>query len=295
VAVLGNPVLFALGAGLLLLCVPGLREEQRAVGLMIAFVSPAFLMNSITGQNLGVWLLLLGAGLLLWRRGRPVLAGAVLGLLSVKPSLAGPVALALVLSGQIRTLVGFALGGATLVGVSALIAGTPQLWLDWAELITAGKLDDMMWSVPHRHFTMRALWVLPTHDTGLEAAAGWAARVAGLGLTAWFAPLAWRASPDDDNATRGFLALLAACLFANPHLIEYDLVVYLPAFGIGALVLLHGRAHRPRLGLLLTLTLFAAALSWPLSKAAAFSVGSVVMLLWLIWLRSELQRSRLDS
>jgi hypothetical protein len=295
VAVLGNPVLFAIGAGLLLLCVPGLRSEQRAVGLGVAFVSPAFLMNSITGQNLGVWLLLLGGGLLLWRRGRPVLAGAVLGLLCVKPSLAGPVALALVLSGQLRTLVGFALGGATLVGVSAVIAGTPQLWLDWGRLIAAGRLDDMMWSVPHRHFSMRALWVLPAHGTALEASAGWAARAAGLGLAASFAPLAWRASPEDDPSTRGFLAVVAACLFASPHLIEYDLAVYLPAFAAGALLLVGDRARRPRLGAALTLAVYVAPLSWPLSKALGFSVGSGVMLLWLLWLRSELGAQRAGS
>jgi hypothetical protein len=94
------------GACLLAAAVPELGTWRLPFAIAMAF-SPAAFMGMLSGQLAGLWLALLGGGLLLLRTRRPIVAGLVLGLLCAKPSVGVPVAGMLLLTGNLRAFCGF--------------------------------------------------------------------------------------------------------------------------------------------------------------------------------------------
>ncbi len=281
------PAMWGLGLVLIIACFPALGVRARTTALLIGLISPTLFMNTATGQAAGLWLLLLGAGLMLWKRGRPILAGVVLGLICAKPGVAAPLALALAVTRQGRTFGGFVAGGALLVAASAALDGT-GIWFDWVELIRDGGLSKMM-VVPHRHHTLAALLSYPVRDTELGP---WLKQLGpwlGLGLVIWTARRAGRLDPvGDDDATLRFGAVLSMALLASPHLVGYDTGAHAPAF-LGAALLLHrGAVRRPRWGLAVLVLAFFGPVMFPLGWELKFSFGALFLLLWSAWLTTEM-------
>jgi Glycosyltransferase family 87 len=103
--------------------------------LAAAFASPAAALNIIAGQNAFLTTAILGSGLTCLDR-RPRLAGALLGLMVIKPHLAVIVPLALILWRQWTTL---AWAGATATGLVALSGGVFG-WDVWAGFLEHARV-----------------------------------------------------------------------------------------------------------------------------------------------------------
>jgi len=280
------PVLWGLGLALILAAAGGLTPAERSTAMMLGLVSPSLWMNTATGQSAGAWLLLLGGGLLLWRRGRPVAGGVVLGLLCAKPGLAAPVALALAATRQGRAFAGFVAGGALLVAGSAALDGT-AVWFDWVDLIRGGGLDEMM-VVPHRHHTLAALLSYPVLRTDLGPVMKQLGPLVGVALVMGSARRAGRFEGTDAGAPARLGAVLSMALLASPHFVGYDAGAHALGFLTGALLLSRGTARRPRWGLAVTGLAFLAPVTFPLAKELHFCFAGLFVLLWSAWLTTEL-------
>jgi hypothetical protein len=275
--------LFALGAFLLVRAVPALDAPARRP-LAIAFLaaSPPLYMNAQVGQVAGLWFAMVAGGVLLLTRGRPLAAGALLGLLWAKPTLALVAGAALVLTGRRRALAGMVLGGAALFAVS--ISFGPDAWVAYAAALARlpRVLDDLFF--PLRHATFRGLLSLWGAPAGVAL---WVGAGAGLVLAAAAARAARGAEARGERALLGLGATLSAAALAVPHLFEYDLWVHHVGLAAGAAHLLTGRARRPRLGIVL------GSLAWWLpafesSLMGGSGVGTLALAAWIGWMIAEL-------
>ena len=109
--------------------------DRRAVVAALAF-SGAF-VNAMSGQNGFLTAALLGGGLLLLES-RPVLAGALIGLLTVKPHLGLLLPFALALGGQWRAILAAAVAALLLAGAALLAFGAEPWRLFLAHLAAGG-------------------------------------------------------------------------------------------------------------------------------------------------------------
>jgi hypothetical protein len=179
---------------------------------------PAVLINVLFGQIGMVTATIIGVGLMLLER-RPWLAGAVLGLILVKPQMALAVPVALVLSGRWR-----ALGGAIVSALVVLLLTTWFLgWDIWPAYLAATKsarawLEDGSADTRNRFQSLFA-WLRTLGVPVLWAyVAQLACAVGGLGAVYW--TIRHRASPASEQS-----AIVLACLLATPYLWPYDVVV----------------------------------------------------------------------
>jgi Glycosyltransferase family 87 len=292
---LAMTALYALAAWLLVRGVPALRSAGW-VAWAFAFGCPASLMMVLTGQFSGVWVLLLAGAAVLWRAGRPLPAGMLLGLLCAKPPLAVPVLLGLLLAGQGRALLGFVLGGAALLGGSIALDGV-QPWLGYREMLRGTPdLAHRMWIMPERQMTARGMvgWLLQPNAGG--GIAGWLGLAAAGGLAAWVAREAWGARPQREGGLLALGAALSAALLAAPHLFDYDLGMH----GIGmvasaAWLLRPERVARPRAGVAVCIAAYLAVLAYPASRWLHCNLGVAALLVWVVWMTLELRSLRLGQ
>ena len=185
---------------------------------LYALALPATLLNSWTGQT-GTWVAaILGGGCMLLGH-RPVLGGALLGLLTVKPQIALLVPVALVAGRRWRALGAFALTGSALAAASAALFGL-DLWaayMERASVLRRWILEDGtgVWHLFASVFvTVRHL---PASLPVAYAVQGVAALFA---VAAVF--LVWRRQetpPSSKNAV-----LVVCTLAATPYVQVYDLV-----------------------------------------------------------------------
>jgi hypothetical protein len=99
--------------------------------LLVAFAWPAVFINAMGGQA-GAWIAaILGWALILLPR-RPLVAGLLLALLTVKPQLFWLVPIALLAGKQWRALIGLAVGGALLLALATLCFGV-EIWPAYAQ------------------------------------------------------------------------------------------------------------------------------------------------------------------
>jgi hypothetical protein len=187
----------------------------------LALSFPPLLVNAITGQAgfLATALLLGGTALL---PKRPLWAGALLGLLVLKPQLALVAPLALVSGREWRALAAAAAAAAALVAASLIAFGWApwQAWLGQAGLAVSIASQGLAgW---HRMASVYGALRL----AGLPEAAAWAAHaLVGLAALAG-ACLVWRRRTDP--GLRG-AALAAATALASPYFFVYDtLILVLP-------------------------------------------------------------------
>ncbi len=284
--VVAMALLFGVGALGLAESSPTLAKRRLAAWALLA-AGPAMVMTTVTGQLSGVWFVLLGGAVLAWSRGHRMGAGLLLGLLCAKPTLAAPVALALLIAGQGWALLGFVLGGGLLL-VASLPVGGVGPWVAYLEMMRdTPDLTQRMWLHPARQFTLRTLLALPARGSELAAPLGWAGVAVGLGLCAAVAPRAWRAARHPSTAMLGLGLALSAALLAAPHLFDYDLGFHAVGLAAGAVLLLVGEPVRPRLGWVLSIGAYLAPLGYPAARWLGLGVGTLVLLAWVIWLDRE--------
>jgi hypothetical protein len=107
-----------------------LTSGGARLSTLLAVASPAAFQNAIQGQNGFLTTAILGLGFLLLDR-RPVWAGAVLGLIVVKPHFGVLLPLVFAVSGRWRAFLGAACSTLLLVGVSLWLFGA-EPWLGFA-------------------------------------------------------------------------------------------------------------------------------------------------------------------
>ena len=108
-------------------------RRWRGFGMALVLLAPASLMNAITGET-GYFAAALLAGGFALLPARPVLAGLLFGLLSLKPQIAVLLPFALAGVGAWRSLFAATVSALALALLSC-VAFSPQLWLVWAHAL----------------------------------------------------------------------------------------------------------------------------------------------------------------
>lgn len=189
----------------------------EAVFMLAALVFPGTLFNILVGQNGLLVAAALGAGLALLDR-RPLAAGLLLGLLSLKPNLVVLVPLALIAGGRWQALAGAAASAAVLA-VAGLAAFGIEAWIGFLEnlrTVTAWGDQGLLrsWRMP-TVFAQLGGQGLPG---GVAPAAHWAMAALAATAVVW----AWRRRAPTPVKSA---VLVAAIPFAPPYLFEYDLAI----------------------------------------------------------------------
>jgi hypothetical protein len=198
-------------------CWRGLRALAPGVGIVVPmFAYPAVLLNAGHGQNAFLTTALF-AGAARWLASRPVLAGACLGALCIKPHFLVLVPVTLLAGKHWRALGGTVLGAAALVGLSLLAFGT-GVWRGFLDI------------APLARETLEAGLVAPSKMTSVFAAmrvlsapviVAYAVQALAAIAAAAVLVRARRAA----DAECQVAALVAATLLASPFLLDYDLML----------------------------------------------------------------------
>lgn len=180
-----------------------------------AFACPPAASNGLIGQNgfLTAGIFLFGLQLLTVR---PIIAGAILGLMVIKPQLALLLPIALIANRQWTALLGAAGTAATLLALAALVFGLHvyreflEMLSHYSMLLSGGRWP---WNEVASTFAF-ARWFGATQAMAMVIHAG-------VGISAAMAVwLAWR-----NNVDSKIPLLAAATLLISPYLFSYDAVL----------------------------------------------------------------------
>ncbi len=205
----------AAGLGLFLWVASEGRMDVRRLGFL-AF-SPVVMVNVLTGQNGLFTGAIILAALYVWDR-RPMLAGLLFGILTIKPQLGLLIPLVLILTGRWRCLASAVATTIAMIAASAAIYG-PSVWT--AFVFQVVPFQDLVLT----HSTGLMLGMMPTafinaRFAGLPLSAAWAlqAMVALAALVATIWTFWKRRDPLLSIAT-----LLTASLLITPYAFNYDM------------------------------------------------------------------------
>lgn len=190
--------------------------EKRLAALLLA--SPAALLGILSGQ-----FALFAAAILLmvlrWREERPILAGALVGLLLVKPQLALLFPILFLATGNARAFLAAAVSSLTLVAIVALLWG-PDIWRIYVQAGIANQ-SLVLRDPDHLAGPFMPTLFMNLRVAGVPVAVASAAQTA-LGLVAML--LVWlrfRRRPDARDV-RANLLFLACAISATPYMLSYD-------------------------------------------------------------------------
>ncbi len=209
-------VLFQAGTAALLAA--ALRLEDRRL-IPLVLLSPAAALSVASGQNAFLIAALLVGGFSLLGP-RPILAGMILGLATVKPQFWLMVPIALVAGRHWRALAGAALSASILVLASLVLFGW-SLWADWIDfMLEAARHPDLPWVQAGR------LWGESVYACLMAVGASHdLATLAQVAVIPLAAILVWRAFRPPRPVAGALPILLAASFLAAPHSIMSDSVL----------------------------------------------------------------------
>lgn len=224
-----------LAAGLALLAV-AMRRLLGAIGLLPLLCYPAVLINAGHGQN-ACFTAAAFAGFMVLGDRRPLLGGACLGALVIKPQLALLVPVVLIAGGRWRALLGAAVCAAALAGAATLAFG-PAIWADFAAAAPAGRAmlfagGNGFAKMPSPFAGFRLLGLDNTLSLALQALVS----LAVAAVAAWeaarrqmaFRQVACRQGPPRQGAAADGAMMAAGALLVSPWCFDYDLVLLAPA------------------------------------------------------------------
>jgi hypothetical protein len=203
--------------------------------LLLALVlSPAAVLCVISGQSSLITAAML-VTIFVWLDRRPVAAGILIGLLTLKPQLGVLFPVMLIASGRWRVFASAAVTTLALAGATALVFG-PQVWVDF---VTKGlAANSLVLADPERIAT-------PFYPTifmnlrGIDLPYGIALAVQLCFSAFAVAAVAWAFRMRCDADPLLLMALFMACAVAGvPYLLSYDTL----ALTFAALLLLGGAA-----------------------------------------------------
>lgn len=183
--------------------------------LILALAFPALFLNLTSGQN-GLITVSMVALAFYYLEKKPLLAGSLLGLLTIKPQLLLLFPVILLWTKNWRALGAFVMSSALLAGTSTLVLG----WDIWPAFLTGLSEAKRYLENGIPLDRMPTVFALVRQINGsLAWAYGLHAAVATVALAALYC--IWRLS--ENNAVRG-TALIATTLLISPYLFDYDLV-----------------------------------------------------------------------
>jgi hypothetical protein len=189
----------------------------KGPALVLVAAFPPVFVTLTHGQTSFLVAALLGGGLLLVER-RPWLAGVLIGLATIKPQFGLLVPIALLASGQWRTIASAGLTALVLAGCSALVFG-PQVWADWLAITRTASTATADGNIG---FAKMVSVFAGLSLIGVPAAAAMLVQGAvSLALAAAVMVAGWRRA-----VTPGLAALLlAGAPLATPFVLDYDMVL----------------------------------------------------------------------
>ena len=191
-------------------------NKRWAMVVMLA-LAPACIINAVGGQNgfLTAWLLVGGV---LWLEDRPILAGVLFGLLTLKPQLGLALPLALLALRSWRTILSACVTVVLLVGASLLAFGL-EPWRRFLTETSAYQLQ--LLKVFHGFYTFMMVSNLAEMRTWrMPYEAAWAVQL--IIATPVLIASAWAVTKTRDNGRRAFV-LAAATPLITPYAFNYDL------------------------------------------------------------------------
>lgn len=239
-----------------------------AMPIVMTHGQTAFLIGGLLG--LGLWLV----------PPRPVLAGMLIGLATIKPQFGLLVPLALLLTGEWKAIGGAALSALALALGATVLFGA-QVWPEW--LAASARAEEAMAAGAVGYAKMMSPFAA-LRLLGAPAAMAYAVQAAvTLALVALVARAAWRRRWSPSLAA----LILAAAPLATPFVLDYDLVLLaFPLLWLTEQGLRHGFADWEKLAILLAFA--APAFARPLAMNAGMPVMPLVMalLVWTVWRRA---------
>jgi hypothetical protein len=194
--------------------------QRRADHLVLLVIAPAVTLNVWTGQNGFLTTALLVGGLIQLDR-RPVLAGVLFGMLSIKPQLGVVLPLMLLLTGRWRTIAAAAITIAALIALTSIAFG-PHVWTAYIDDALPTQRKVVFEGFSHYMVHMPTAF-MNAKVAGLSTTvAGWiqavvtAATIAAVTWTFWR-----RRDRDLSNAL-----LVTAVFTVTPYAFNYDMVVF---------------------------------------------------------------------
>jgi hypothetical protein len=185
----------------------------------VLLLAPASFLNAFLGQN-GFLSAALFVGGLRLLDSRPMLAGILFGLLTVKPQLGVLIPIALLLVGAWRTIAAAAATAVLLIGASVVVFGTAP-WVDFLTKTTGLQTLHLTTAITGWHYLMVTPFVAMRH-LGFSSDVGYAVNAVTAVLAAASVVWAWR---QPAPAALRHAALIVATFLAVPYALAYDLTV----------------------------------------------------------------------
>lgn len=277
-------------AALVAAIVVGAEDRDRRMSWAIAagaVLCPAAADSAASGQNVFLIAALLVAGVRMLDA-RPVLAGVILGLLTIKPQFAVMAPIALLAARQWRALFAAAAAALVLVAVSAVVFGV-DAWTIWLQQ-TIGNLvaPDSQWTIYGRMWGC-SIWTCAVL-LGASSSVASMLQLGGVLLAGGAVVIVFRRPAD---AFDRIAVLLAATVLAAPYWSFYDAVL----LALAALCWLARQDRRePALWpWMLALALWVLPLVSPPLVAPAGRLGPLLIVVFIVaavWSRSA---RRLDG
>jgi alpha-1,2-mannosyltransferase len=191
--------------------------------LLFVALAPAAAVNLQAGQNGFVTAALLIGGLSALSR-RPILAGILFGILTIKPQLGLLLPIMLVLTGRWRTIASAAVTGAVLMAVTAALYG-PSIWIEYLTKIGPQQVH-LLQTVG---FQLMPTAFAGMRQIGLPVEAAWA--VQAIQSAAALAATVWTFRRRRDPALSRAM-LITATFLTVPYSYLYDLTAMAYVAGI---------------------------------------------------------------
>jgi alpha-1,2-mannosyltransferase len=245
-----------------------------------AFLAPATSNNVVAGSNAVLVAALIVGGMALVST-RPLLAGALIGILVFKPQYAPLPFLALLAAGQGRALAAAIASAVVLYLLSAVLFG-PSLWLDWFNVYLHPQAVAGMNATDWGHMWDESV----STCVSLLGAPHWLATAAQILAAVLAVAFTWHAFRSG-NPQR--LAILCcAVLLASPHLSNYDLI---PLALAGMLQVVAMREDARPLALLLPLLCYIAPIFNPPRVMALGLITPLLLLGLMLMLQRPVRQS----
>jgi hypothetical protein len=206
--------------GLILYVAITMEGERRWDHIVLLALAPAVTLNIWTGQNGFVTTALLLGGLLQLDR-RPILAGVLFGILTIKPQLGVLLPVMLVLTGRWRTLAAAAVTTVVLVAITSLAFG-PAVWTDYLYDAMPVQKKAVLVNTGIYMLHMPSLFI-NVRLSGLPLSVAYGAQAILSAVT--LAAVAWvfRRRRDPFLSTA---FLICAIFLVTPYSFNYDMVVF---------------------------------------------------------------------
>ncbi|MEM6974274.1 MAG: glycosyltransferase family 87 protein [Pseudomonadota bacterium] len=202
-----------------LIAPPGALARRRTTFAMLAGGALLMFAQVYAGQLTLLWTAALIASLALAERGRPVAAGLVLGLCSIKPTLCLLLPIAVIASGDRRYIASASVSVILVAALPTLWTG-PEYWSAWL-----GALAEQSDRAGNNIESLRGMlsWYAVLRDLGIDQPAATAMHALVTLTAAVAVGIAWWRAGIPFAARAGLL--LIAIPFASPYAWYYELAV----------------------------------------------------------------------